>query len=76
MAPPTDLTPLERTLLAALAADGERSPGALALETGADLPAVLDAVARLRERGLLARAGFDACRLTDRGRAAVEGETA
>jgi Mn-dependent DtxR family transcriptional regulator len=64
-------TPFERRLLGELADSEDVTPASLALDLDADLERVLDAVARLRERGLLARAGFSTCRLTERGREAV-----
>ena len=65
------LTQLERRVLATLAEREDVPPGGLAIELDADLGRVLDAVATLRERGLLARVGFATCRLTDRGREAA-----
>jgi Mn-dependent DtxR family transcriptional regulator len=65
------LTPVERRLLAELAAredPAERSPAALAMALDADLAFVLETVAELDERGLLEREAFDTCGLTERGR--------
>jgi len=65
------ITPFERRLLGELAESDDVTPASLALELDADFGRVLDAVATLRERGLLDRAGFNTCRLTDSGRAAL-----
>ena len=62
------ITPFERRLLGELVDSDDVTPATLAFELDADFQRVLDAVASLRERGLLARAGFSTCRLTERGR--------
>ncbi|WP_335998792.1 hypothetical protein [Halorientalis halophila] len=66
------LTAFERTLLSELAGEGDRSPAGLAVALETDLGTVLETTAALQDRGLLARQGFDTCRVSDRGRALVE----
>lgn len=51
-------------------------PAGLALELDADLQRVLDTVAGLQDRGLLARQGFSTCRSTEGGRDAVASDVA
>jgi len=65
------LTAFERALLVELVGAASRPPADLAVALDSDLATVLDAAGELHERGLLARQGFNSCRLTDRGRAAV-----
>jgi hypothetical protein len=65
------LTSFERALLVELVGAGSRPPADLAVALDSDLATVLDVAGELHERGLLARRGFNSCRLTDRGRAAI-----
>ena len=68
------LSPFERALLAELVESGDQPPAGLMLALDEKLDAVLDTVADLHERGMLSRDGFSTCRVTDRGRAALERE--
>jgi hypothetical protein len=69
------LTPFELELLTAVT-DDPLPPAGLALELDADFQRVLDSVAALQDRGLLARQGFSTCRPTERGREAVASDAA
>jgi hypothetical protein len=68
------LSEFERAVLSELAGANDQSPAGVTMALDTHLGAVLDTVADLRERGLLARTGFDTCRVTDRGRAALAEE--
>jgi Mn-dependent DtxR family transcriptional regulator len=61
------LTEFERALLRTLQDRDGCPPATLAVALDTDLPTVYETTAELRERGLVRRAGFDTCRLTDRG---------
>jgi hypothetical protein len=67
---PASATPFELRVLTAVT-DEPLPPAGLALELDADFQRVLDTVAALQDRGLLARQGFSTCRPTERGRDAV-----
>jgi len=66
-----DTEALEAAILAALASEDERPPAAIAMDLDVALERVLDRARALQERGLLGRAGFSTCVLTEAGREAA-----
>jgi DNA-binding MarR family transcriptional regulator len=70
----TDISPEEREILQQLAREGEQSPGELAFALDVDLGTIHELVGELRDRGLIERQGFNACRLTAGGHEQIREE--